>query len=182
MKLGTLLKTAGAVAILWSAAATAQTELTVHYAQPELWRVIHENVAAKFEEEHPGVKVVFPAPSPNYNDGIQLILRGAITNSNPDVSYQGLNHLRVIAARELAVPLTDFVADEKDWEARGYHQALMDSGNRQRCRVRDGVRRFNAVDLLQRRSCPPGWRFDQQSAHNMGGNHRPWTPDQRARR
>ena len=128
MKLGTLLKTAGAVVILWSAAATAQTELTVHYAQPELWRVIHENIAAKFEEEYPGVKVVFPAPSPNYNEGIQLILRGAITNSNPDVSYQGLNHLRVIAARELAVPLTDFVANEKDWEARGYHQALMDLG------------------------------------------------------
>ena len=128
MKLQTLLRTAVAVAIFSSATVAAQTELTVHYAQPELWRVIHEKVAARFEEENPGVKVVFPAPSPNYNEGIQLILRGAITNSNPDVSYQGLNHMRVIAAREIAVPLTDFVAGEEDWEARGYHQAFMDLG------------------------------------------------------
>ena len=128
MKLHTLLRSAVAVAIFGSAAAAAQTELTVHYAQPELWRVIHEKVAARFEEENPGVKVVFPAPSPNYNEGIQLILRGAITNSNPDVSYQGLNHMRVIAARDFAVPLTDFVAGEEDWEARGYHQAFMDLG------------------------------------------------------
>jgi multiple sugar transport system substrate-binding protein len=114
---------------LSSVAAVAQTELTVNYSQPELWRVIHESVAAEFEEQNPGIKVVFPAPSPNYNEGILLILRGAITGANPDVSFQGLNHLRVIAARDLAVPLTDFIAKEKDWEARGYHQALMDLGS-----------------------------------------------------
>ena len=44
------------------------------------------------------------------------------------MSYQGLNHLRVIAARDIAIPLTDFVAGEEDWEARGYHQAFMDLG------------------------------------------------------
>lgn len=128
MRIAKLSVIAVAAMAFGSVAAVADTELTVHYAQPELWRTIHEKVAAKFEAENPGVKVVFPAPSPNYNDAIQLVLRGALTDSNPDVAFQGLNHLRVIASRELAVPLTDFIGKEKDWEARGYHRAFMDLG------------------------------------------------------
>ena len=118
------------VAALAAVALTAQaaTEIVVEYAIPDLFKAVHEEIAREFMKQRPDIKVTFRAPQPGYEEAAQQVLREAITNQLPDVSYQGLNRQRVFVDRKLAVDLTPFIMSEKDWNSLGYSDALLDLG------------------------------------------------------
>lgn len=109
-------------------AAVAATEIVVQYPLPNLFKDVHEEIAKRFMEAHPDIKVTFRAPYESYEDGVQQALRQAITRQLPDVSYQGLNRQRVFVDRELAVDLGPFIAKEKGWDQLGYDGSLMTLG------------------------------------------------------
>ncbi|MBI3374927.1 MAG: ABC transporter substrate-binding protein [Betaproteobacteria bacterium] len=109
--------------------ATAQaTELVVDYNIPAAFKQVHEDLAKAFMARYPSVKITFTAPTANYEEAIQRILRQAVTKQLPDVSYQGLNRQRVLVDRSIAVDLTPFIAAEKDWKNQGYDDALLSLG------------------------------------------------------
>jgi multiple sugar transport system substrate-binding protein len=56
------------------------------------------------------------------------VLREAITKQLPDITFQGLNRVRILVDRGIAVPLDDFIKAEKNFEAEGFHQAMFDIG------------------------------------------------------
>ncbi len=117
------------LALAFSAhAAVAATEIVVQYPLPNLFKDVHEEIAKRFMEAHPDIKVTFRAPYESYEDGVQQALRQAITRQLPDVSYQGLNRQRVFVDRELAVDLGPFIAKEKGWDQLGYDGSLMTLG------------------------------------------------------
>ncbi|MEL6267581.1 MAG: ABC transporter substrate-binding protein, partial [Pseudomonadota bacterium] len=80
----------------------------------------------KLMADNPNIKVEFKAATPDYNAGMQTLLRGAVTGDMPDITFPGINWQRVVVDRGLAQPIDDLVAAEDEWEARGYSQALMD--------------------------------------------------------
>ena len=64
-----------------------------------------------------------------YPPGIGVpVLREAITGQMPDVTFQGLNRVRVLVDRGLAVPMDGFIAKERDFDKQGFHQAMYDIG------------------------------------------------------
>lgn len=103
------------------------TEISVHYSMPAIFKEAQDAVLAAFSAKHPEVKATYLNPTPTYEDGAQLLLRNAATNSLPDVSFQGLNRLRLFAERGIAQDLAPLLARE-DLVKLGYSKPLLGLG------------------------------------------------------
>lgn len=102
-------------------------EITVQYAQPHIFKESKDAVAAAFARREPGIRINW-ITTPNYDEGLQLILRQAVSGQLPDLSYQGLNRLRPLAERGIAQDLTPFLAREGDAAAQGYTPNILGLG------------------------------------------------------
>jgi multiple sugar transport system substrate-binding protein len=121
-------RTALAAALAAPAVARAQSvEITVHYAQPAIFKESKDAIAAEFARREPGIRVNF-VTTPNYEEGTQLLLRQAATNQLPDLSYQGLNRLRIFAERRICIDLAPLLAAEGDPAAQGYPPNILALG------------------------------------------------------
>ncbi|MGE8941432.1 ABC transporter substrate-binding protein [Leptospira interrogans] len=106
-----------------------QVTLDVLYCFPGFAR-FHEPVAAEFMKKHPDIKIQFRAPSPNYDDGHQTILRAAVTRQLPDIFYSGYHLLpelaRTLAQRDQIVALDDLMAKEgAEFRKANYADSLL---------------------------------------------------------
>jgi len=109
-------------------ALASPVEIEVHYAMPLVYKDVKEQIAAEFMRRNADVKVTYRAPSPNYEDGTQLVLRQAVAGQQPDLTFQGLNRVRGIAERNLALDLSPLLAEEGDAGALGYSSGLLSLG------------------------------------------------------
>ncbi len=103
-------------------------EIQAHYSMPAIFKEAQDAVLAAFSAKHPEVKVTYVNPTPTYEDGAQLLLRNAATNSMPDISFQGLNRLRMFAERGIAVDLKPLLDKEGDLAKLGYSPAILGLG------------------------------------------------------
>lgn len=101
-----------AIGMGFTVQAHAETVLTVHYPMPGFFKDVMDTISKKFMEENPGIKVQFASPSPTYEDGIQTIMRQAGTSEMPDITFTGLNRLRMLEERKIPVDLTPLVSKE----------------------------------------------------------------------
>ncbi|MFB9947557.1 ABC transporter substrate-binding protein [Rhizobium puerariae] len=108
--------------------AAAQTTITVQYPYAELFEGTQKEIAAAFTRAHPDITVEFRPAYKEYEDAAQRVLREGITGNTPDVTFQGLNRVRVLADKGMAVALDDFIANEKDFDAAGYHEGMRAAG------------------------------------------------------
>ncbi|MDI4235040.1 ABC transporter substrate-binding protein [Bradyrhizobium sp. Arg237L] len=121
---------AGAVLSLAASASLAQTqtEIVLQYPYPELFAETHKRISEEFAKERPDIKITLRAPYESYEDGTQKVLREAVTNQMPDVTFQGLNRIRVLVDKNIPAQLDDYIAAEKDFDRQGFHQAMFDIG------------------------------------------------------
>ncbi len=120
---------AGASTLFAPAIARAQsTDLVVHYSMPAIFKDAMDAILAAFSARNPDVKASYVNPTPTYEDGAQLILRQATTNQLPDLSFQGLNRLRLFAERGIATDLAPLLAASGDAEKLGYSKSLLGLG------------------------------------------------------
>ncbi|WP_334249231.1 extracellular solute-binding protein [Bradyrhizobium symbiodeficiens] len=111
-----------------SALAQTKTEIVMQYPYPELFTETHKRIAEEFAKVHPEIKVTMRAPYESYEDATQKVLREAVTNQMPDVSFQGLNRIRVLVDKNIPAELGGYIAAEKDFDKQGFHQAMYDIG------------------------------------------------------
>lgn len=109
-------------------ARAAPVEIEAHYAMPSVFKDVKDRIAAAFMATHPDVKVTWRQASASYDDATQLVLREAITGRQPDIVFQGLNRLRVVAERGLAVDLKPLLAAEGDAASFGYTPEILGLG------------------------------------------------------
>lgn len=130
MKRRTLLAGSLAAASLAAPSVRAQgtTEIKVLYSIPDLFKTLHEQIAAEFMKANPQYKVTFLAPQPQYEEVAQATLRAAVTNTLPDVAYQGLNRQRLFFDRGLAQPLDGLMSSDPDFKTYGHAPGLLDIG------------------------------------------------------
>jgi multiple sugar transport system substrate-binding protein len=110
------------------AQAQQQTEVVLQYPYPELFTETHKRIAEEFAKVHPEIKVTFRAPYESYEEATQKVLREAVTSQLPDVTFQGLNRIRVLVDKTIPAPLDGYIAAEKDFDKQGFHQAMFDIG------------------------------------------------------
>lgn len=101
------------------ARAQSATEITVHYAQPFIYKDSYDAITDVFARREPNIKVNFVTTA-NYEEGTQLILRQAASNQLPDLSYQGFNRLRLFAERGIAQDLLPLLRAEGEPTTLGY--------------------------------------------------------------
>lgn len=122
------LATALIAATMATSTTMASTELVVHYPMPQVFGSIHETLAREFMAENPDITITFRAPSANYEEAAQLLLRQSMSDQLPDVSFQGLNRVRILADRELAVKLDPFITDEAAFARQGFTRSVRSLG------------------------------------------------------
>ena len=107
-----------------AALAQTQTEIVMQYPYPELFTETHKKISEEFAKIQPNIKVTMRAPYESYEDGTQKVLREAVTNQMPDVSFQGLNRIRVLVDKNIPAQLDDYIAAEtRDNVGRGMSPA-----------------------------------------------------------
>lgn len=124
MKTLTSLFAAGILAAGLSTPALAQTELVVQYPYGAIFDPLMKELAVQFEKENQDIKVTYRTSYENYEDGSQRVMREAITKRMPDLTFQGLNRIRPLYERGIAVELNSFLSDE-DKKSNGYGESMM---------------------------------------------------------
>lgn len=104
--------------------AQGATEITVHYAQPVIYKESYDAIAAEFAKREPNIRINWMT-TPNYEEGMQLVLRQQATNQTIDLSYQGFNRLRLFAERGIAQDLMPLLRAEGDYAAEGYSPNML---------------------------------------------------------
>jgi multiple sugar transport system substrate-binding protein len=106
------------------ARAQGAVEITVHYAQPFIFKESYDAIAAAFARREPNIRINW-VTTPNYEEGMQLILRQAATQLTTDLSYQGFNRLRIFAERGIAQDVMPLLRAEGDPAAMGYSPNIL---------------------------------------------------------
>ncbi len=104
--------------------AQGTVDITVHYAQPFIFKESYDAIAAEFARREPGIRITW-VTTPNYEEGMQLILRQHATQMTTDLSYQGFNRLRIFAERGIAQDLMPLLQREGDPARHGYSPAML---------------------------------------------------------
>ncbi|PWL17503.1 ABC transporter substrate-binding protein [Falsochrobactrum shanghaiense] len=111
-----------------SSPALADTTLNVHYPMPGFFKDVMADISTKFMEENPDIKINFVSPSATYEEGIQTIMRQVGTSEMPDLTFTGLNRLRMLAERNVGVDMKPLVDKEADMEAQGFTDRILQLG------------------------------------------------------
>lgn len=114
-----------AVTVAFSLPARADTTLTVHYPMPGFFKDVMDTISKKFMEENPDIKIQFANPSATYEEGIQTIMRQAGTSEMPDVTFIGLNRLRMLNERDIPVDMGPLMAKDGSMAEQGFSDNIL---------------------------------------------------------
>jgi multiple sugar transport system substrate-binding protein len=125
-----VLKVAGAafLAVLAITAAHAEVTLDVLYTTPGTFNALQQELAKRFTETHPDIKVKFRNPVAGYEEAAQQILRDQITGRLPDVAFNGINQIGLFVDRGLGAPFDTYVAADGGLDKLGYYPTLATLG------------------------------------------------------
>lgn len=121
---------AAIVAGTLAAAATAVQAVTIEVGYPysALFDVTFQRIMPLFKKAHPDIEVKFRATYDNYEDATNTVLREAVADKMPDVTFQGLNRQALLVEKGIAKSLEPFIAKEANFSKEGYHQAMLELG------------------------------------------------------
>ncbi len=86
----------------------------------------------------------------------------------PDITFIGLNRLRMIAERGVNVDLKPFIAKDGDMAAQGFSDSILRLAQVRRSAGRACLRNFEPDHVLQCRPRPRGGRQSRPAAEDMG--------------
>jgi len=119
---------AGTLTVAAPVAQADNVTIEVGYPYSALFDVTFERMMPLFNEAHPDIEVKFRATYDDYEDATNTVLREAVANKLPDVSFQGLNRQAGLVDKNIAKSLEPFIEAEADFAKDGYHQAMLDLG------------------------------------------------------
>ncbi len=124
----TALATVLAGTLATTAAWAENVTIEVGYPYSSRFDVTFERIMPLFKEAHPDIDVKFRATYDNYEDGTNTVLREAVADKLPDITFQGLNRQAILVEKGIAQSLEPFIAKEPDFSKEGYHQAMLGLG------------------------------------------------------
>ncbi|MFO1079084.1 MAG: ABC transporter substrate-binding protein [Reyranellaceae bacterium] len=108
--------------------AQGKLTLNVQYPLGFIFDKVFATLKTEFEKANPDITVNYLPAYKEYEDAAQTALRQAITKQLPDVALQAINLQRLFVDRKIAVDLTPFIAQEKDWQGQGFSSSMMALG------------------------------------------------------
>lgn len=128
MKLNTALAAILAGTLATASSAAEAVTIEVGYPYSALFDVTFERIYPLFQKANPDIDVKFRATYDNYEDATNTILREAVADKMPDVTFQGLNRQASLVEKGIAKSLEPFIAKEPNFSKEGYHEAMLDLG------------------------------------------------------
>lgn len=104
------------------------TSIQVLFAFDRTTAETHQEIKQRFEKDNPGITVEFLTAAQSYEDASQKVIRGAMIGDLPDVTFQGLNLMRGLVDRGIAVPLDPFIAADGGRDQLGYDAGMLRAG------------------------------------------------------
>lgn len=104
--------------------AAAEMTLDVLYTTPGIFNALQQDLARRFTQAHPDIKIQFRNPVAGYEEAAQQILRDQLTGRLPDVAFNGINQVALFVERGLGAPLDDLIAADGGVEKLGYYPSL----------------------------------------------------------
>lgn len=111
-------------AVLTVYPACAETTLDVLYTTAGTFTALQEDLARRFTEAHPDIKIKFRTPAAGYEEAAQQVLRDNITGNLPDVVFNGINQIGLFVDRKIGAPVDDLVARDGGADKLGYYPTL----------------------------------------------------------
>lgn len=108
--------------------ATAQTTTIEVTATPAIFKPMFEEFVTAFEKENPDIKVKLDIPPGEQRAMVQDILRRALIDDMPDVTFQGYNYLRALVDRKIPVSLEKFISNDPEWTEKSFSPSIANSG------------------------------------------------------
>lgn len=112
---------------LTSLPAAAENVLTVSFSNSGYKGFLQE-AGRRFEQDHPGVRVVYMPPVATHREHLARSLRLAVTGELQDVSLQSYDQIPILLRRKLPIPLDSFIDGETNWSFFGLTAASMEAG------------------------------------------------------
>ncbi|MCP4562788.1 MAG: ABC transporter substrate-binding protein [Bosea sp.] len=109
---------------LGAAPAAAEITLDVLYTTPGTFNTLQQDLAKRFTEKQPDIKIKFRNPAASYEEAAQQILRDQLTGRLPDVAFNGINQIGLFVDRGLGSPLDDLIAADGGVAKLGYYPTL----------------------------------------------------------
>ncbi|MHC2296158.1 extracellular solute-binding protein [Rhizobium mongolense] len=106
----------------------APVTVSVLYAVPANFSDVQKEIATRFMAEHPEIKIELRTPAKDYEEGVEQLLRGVLSKDLPDVAFVGLNQVRLLEDRNLALALDGFANSDGGFQQLGYNQSMVDLG------------------------------------------------------
>jgi multiple sugar transport system substrate-binding protein len=129
--------------------ARAEVTLDVLYTTPGTFNALHQDLARRFTEANPDIKVKFRNPAASYEEAAQQILRDQITGRLPDVAFNGINQISLFVDKGLGAPLDGFAAADGGLAELGYYPTLAELGKYKGKLYGLAVRRLDAGALCE---------------------------------
>lgn len=108
-----------AFALVTVAAGAEPTTLRVTHAFPARETPFRAEIAKRFMEENPDIRIELEATAPDCGALLQQLLRAAITNDLPDVSTPCYPEVGILSKQGLLVTLDDFISGDATWTSVG---------------------------------------------------------------
>lgn len=120
---------AGAFCADWTWPARAGAPALRVSATPSIFQKVFKKLVQEFESLNPGVVVDLSVTARTQEDQIQGTLRDALIGNAPDVSFEGLNYLRLLQTRKIAQPLGPLTQRDGAWSIENHAAALSELGS-----------------------------------------------------
>jgi multiple sugar transport system substrate-binding protein len=104
--------------------ALAKTQIVIEYPYPDLFDKVHGDIIKQFKAVEPDIEVKVRTKYQSYEDGTKKVLRASMTNSLPDVTFQGISQVRVLVDKGIAQPMNGFIEKEKNFGEQGFYDAM----------------------------------------------------------
>jgi multiple sugar transport system substrate-binding protein len=104
--------------------AAAEITLDVLYTTPGTFNTLQQDLAKRFTEAHPDIKIKFRNPVAGYEEAAQQILRDQLTGQLPDVAFNGINQIGLFVERGIGSDVDDLIAADGGTDKLGYYPTL----------------------------------------------------------
>ena len=134
--------------------------IEVGYPYSALFDVTFKRMMPLFKKAHPDIDVKFRATYDNYEDATNTILREAVADKLPDVTFQGLNRQAALVEKGIAKSLGALHRQGSRFLQGRLSQGDADARHLQRQGLRAAFRRLASRRLLQHDSVEKGRHHD----------------------
>src|ERR1700741_5223717 len=101
--------------------AAAEITLDVLYSTPGTFSALQQDLAKRFTEAHPDIKIKFRNPVAGYEEAAQQILRDQLTGQLPDVAFNGINQIGLFVDRGIGSAVDDLITADGGTSKLGYY-------------------------------------------------------------